>query len=1098
MRTLIKVHIGLIFFLTLMGCNGVPEKAVTANLVGETIFTPLDISPSLSTIYINQTQQFIATGGEPPYTFHVLTGPGSIDSEGLFTAASTQGISTIQVTDSNGESKSATVLVNSEMVISPAELKINISNQYTFEAIGGTPPYTFNVINGTSAITNSGEFTASSTAESIKVRVTDSTGVYAEADVAVGNGPIISPSTANVPVSTTEQFSASSGAAPLTWSITSGLGTVDNTGLFNADATNGTVKIKVTDANGFYSESTVTVFKPKKIAAGQSHTCILNQETNKVKCLGLRVNGQTGDGKFVIGDELTDMGDSLSPVYFGSSSNGHQPLIFSKGFYHGCAIFDDGMTRCWGYSVHGQNGTNTVQISTYAGVTDASILPVPMDVLSNPIVDLARKGEGLHHNCGIYQNGTLKCWGYNAYGQLGQNNTANYGTDTNTLSLYNVAVINLGQTVRKVETGANHTCAILNDYNVKCWGHNAYGQLGMQTTTNKGIAAGDMAALTLHNFTQDVVDLALGAQHTCVLLADGNVVCWGYSANGEIGQGQVTPYGDDPGENPTLLTPIPLGTGRTAIKIDAGYDHTCVVLDNNQVKCWGYNVHGELGLEDNVNRGSYGVLGDSLAEVNLGAGRTALNVFAGAFGTCVELDTHEIKCWGYNTETSVGIGLNPLLNQGDGPAEMGDNLPAVNWGSNISSIISIAVGQMSTCAHLIDNGQKVIKCIGRNDNGAVGIENFSVGDEPSDLGSNVVAVELGTTKTIVDVSAGVHHTCARFQDGTAKCWGYNSSLVLGTNGGITNYGTSGYNMGTNLSYMVIGSGVSLRKIAASKSLNYHSCALTTNNLLKCWGYNANGQLGQSTTTNLSYIPAIGSISLGAGRYATDFSTGGLHTCAVLDNGTVKCWGVNTFGGLGLGHTTTKGNLAGDMAALPVVDLGTGVLASQITSGEYHNCVITTTNKVKCWGYNGNGMLGLGHINNMGDNAGEMGNSLPYVNLGTGRTAIKIASGRHHNCAILDNKKLKCWGYNGFGDLGLESINTFGAGPMGDSLPYVNVGTGRTVIDLAIGQDHTCVVLDNNDVKCWGNNDQGQLGKGHLFRLGDEVGEMSSLTPIQVD
>ena len=126
---------------------------------------------------------------------------------------------------------------------------------------------------------------------------------------------------------------------------------------------------------------------------------------------------------------------------------------------------------------------------------------------------------------------------------------------------------------------------------------------------------------------------------------------------------------------------------------------------------------------------------------------------------------------------------------------------------------------------------------------------------------------------------------------------------------------------------------------------------------------------------------------------------------------------------------------------------------------------------------------------MGDNTGEMA-VLPTVNLGTGRTATAISAGYEHTCALLDNASVKCWGRNDYGQLGIDNTNDIGddSGEM-DVLPTVNLGTGRTATAIAAGLRHSCALLDNASVKCWGHNYYGQLGIGNTTHMGDGSGEM---------
>jgi alpha-tubulin suppressor-like RCC1 family protein len=126
------------------------------------------------------------------------------------------------------------------------------------------------------------------------------------------------------------------------------------------------------------------------------------------------------------------------------------------------------------------------------------------------------------------------------------------------------------------------------------------------------------------------------------------------------------------------------------------------------------------------------------------------------------------------------------------------------------------------------------------------------------------------------------------------------------------------------------------------------------------------------------LPAV---DLGPGRTALQLTAGDAHTCARLDDGSVKCWGFNIIGPLGLGDTQPRGDGPGEMgAALPAVDLGPGRTALQLTAGNAQTCARLDDGSVKCWGWNGSGQLGLGDTQTRGDGPGEMGAALPAVQL----------------------------------------------------------------------------------------------------------------------
>jgi alpha-tubulin suppressor-like RCC1 family protein len=280
----------------------------------------------------------------------------------------------------------------------------------------------------------------------------------------------------------------------------------------------------------------------------------------------------------------------------------------------------------------------------------------------------------------------------------------------------------------------------------------------------------------------------------------------------------------------------------------------------------------------------------------------------------------------------------------------------------------------------------------------------------------------------------------------------------------------------------------------------HTCALRYDGAVQCWGWNFAGQLGLGDTASRGDGPAemrgaLPTVALGTGRAATAIAAGSLQTCALLDNGTVKCWGDNANGQLGIGNTGDRGDQANEMGdALPAVALGTGRTATAITSGDAFSCALLDNGAVKCWG--AGAKLGQGGTADRGDGPGEMGDALPAVALGAGRTATAISAGGSHACALLDDRTVKCWGRGLYGRLGTGDENDRGDAPgeMGDALLAVPLGTDRTAVAISAGGAHTCAVLDDHAVKCWGDNFNGTLGVGDTSNRGDAPGEMGDALP----
>ncbi|MFC1643163.1 RCC1 domain-containing protein, partial [Myxococcota bacterium] len=147
-----------------------------------------------------------------------------------------------------------------------------------------------------------------------------------------------------------------------------------------------------------------------------------------------------------------------------------------------------------------------------------------------------------------------------------------------------------------------------------------------------------------------------------------------------------------------------------------------------------------------------------------------------------------------------------------------------------------------------------------------------------------------------------------------------------------------------------------------------------------------------------------------------------HTCALLDDGSIKCWGWNNLGQLGIGDTNSRGDQPGEMGnALPRVHLGADHTATAIAAGVFNTCAILETRELECWGSNSSGQLSTGDTSARGDNSGELGSHLPSINLGVDRWAQSVAVAPQHVCALRDDGQVACWGSSKHGQLGLENI-----------------------------------------------------------------------------
>jgi len=429
----------------------------------------------------------------------------------------------------------------------------------------------------------------------------------------------------------------------------------------------------------------------------------------------------------------------------------------------------------------------------------------------------------------------------------------------------------------------------------------------------------------------------------------------------------------------------------------------------------------------------------------------------------------------------------------DGNTDPGDGCSAT-----CSREIRLAAGHHYNCA-LRAAGQ--VKCWGDNSNGQLGLGDTEArGDEPDEMGSNLPEVDLGSGRTGRELALGHHHTCALLDDGSIKCWGDNDNGQLGL-GDVDARGDEPGEMGDDLPAVDLGSGRTARAVVA---VAYSTCALLDDGAVKCWGYNASGTLGLGDSEPRGDDPgdmgdALPAVDLGTGRSVRSLTAGFTHVCALLDDDSIKCWGYNTDGQLGLGDAAHRGDAEAELGDdLPTVQLGSGRSARAVYAGGYYTCALLDDGSLKCWGQNDYGQLGLGDTPmRHGDGPGEMGDALPAIDLGSGSSVRAVTPGYYFVCARFDDLSVKCWGQNNYGQLGLGDNANRGdtQGEMGDMLPAVDLGDERAAHGLALGGYHTCALLDDESIRCWGQNQLGQLGLGDTMRRGDSAGELGDALPV---
>jgi alpha-tubulin suppressor-like RCC1 family protein len=229
-----------------------------------------------------------------------------------------------------------------------------------------------------------------------------------------------------------------------------------------------------------------------------------------------------------------------------------------------------------------------------------------------------------------------------------------------------------------------------------------------------------------------------------------------------------------------------------------------------------------------------------------------------------------------------------------------------------------------------------------------------------------------------------------------------------------------------------------------------SCAILKTGAVRCWGSNDDGQLGDgSTQGRLGTLTDIAGLSPGIEAVAV----GSGYACALLSDGSIKCWGDNGAGQLGNGTTTDS--------RVPVAVLGLGGPASVLSVGRHHSCAVVAGGGIKCWGGNFSGEVGDGSLQNA---------SSAKAVLGLSDTAVAVSAGAYHSCAALTSGVVQCWGENYSGQLG--------NGTTTDSLAPVTVASLESkAVAVSASDEHTCALLDTRTVQCWGDNYAGELGDG---------------------
>jgi alpha-tubulin suppressor-like RCC1 family protein len=588
-----------------------------------------------------------------------------------------------------------------------------------------------------------------------------------------------------------------------------------------------------------YSPYMVALPVISSITVGSEHSCAIMPGDGSAKCWGQGPQGQLGDGSVAV--------QQTSPQPVSGLTNIRQLAL---GHHFSCALKNDYSVWCWGENINGVfgNGTGTGSNMPVAGASG------PYEKLS----------AGDTSVCGLKSTGLVDCWGANESGQLGNGSLTNSSTP--------VAVTGIS-TATQLASGLGFHCALLSNGTIQCWGKNTNGQLGDSTTTNRN------SPVTVPSLS-NVTAIALGdgghARHMCVI-DSGVVKCWGMNNHNQLGTGVLAP---------SVSMPQAVSGVSGAIAIQRGNEHTCALLSNNSISCWGSNRDGQLG------RGY-----SSPTPTQVTGLTNIVDVVLGENVTCALNTAGNVYCWGLNSNGQLGTGdtidkITPTIVSG------------------LTGITKIAgsgyIQSFSMCA---DNTSSV-KCWGANDSGQLGLGNTN---------NQLTPVAISGLTSLL--GGGSFHRCGVVNT-LVSCSGQNAYGQLG-------------NAGTTSSSTYLGSSILGGHVVNQISGNFGTTyGILDGGAAYSWGYGTLGNLGNGTTTSstaLTPIPSITSVTQILGSY--------LVACAVHNGGKVSCWGEGGPQlGIGGGSTQTTPQLLSSLD--PVL---------QIAGGRSHVCALGVNGQVWCWG-----------------------------------------------------------------------------------------------------------------------------------------------------
>jgi alpha-tubulin suppressor-like RCC1 family protein len=882
---------------------------------------------------------------------------------------------------------------------------------------------------------------------------------------------------------------------------------------------------------------------------GSGNDLVLVWANNRALAWGLNASGQLGDNTG--NNRLLPVPVTATGVLAGKTL-----MAIAVGGAHSLALCSDSTVAAWGYNYYGQLGDQST----------ANRL-IPVAVKSASFTPLYRKtviavAAGSHHSLALCSDGTVAAWGSNTYGELGTSAPSPGGPYVPVQVSTNSGSALYGKTVVGIAAGGMHNLALCSDGTVAAWGYNSFGQLGdngasgLQSTLPVVVDTSTNSPLN----GKTVVAIAAGYYHSLALCSDGTVAAWGYNYAGQLGDSTTTSRSVPVAVNTTSGSAL---YGRTIVAIAAGYIYSLALSTDGILAAWGDNFYGQLG--DNTTTARHApVAVNTVSGVSALYGKTPVAIGVGEGHSLALCATGTVAAWGYNNAGQLGD--NTTVNR---PAPVavkttslapGERFTRVATGGNAEHTLALAAAppapgiSVTGNSVTIPNGRSTATQADGTDFGSAGMagatamRTFTIqntGMAPLHLtGSPTVAVSglhaadftvtqppispvaglTGTTTfqvTFVPSALGMRMATLTVTNDDANGSPY-TFAVQGTGAGTVaaNYTTGDEVPLTTSGFTAIGSTVNFtlnftpepgtelmvlkntvlgfisgtfdnltngQPVGLSYSgtdynfvANYYGgngndlVLVWANQRPFAWGGNDYGQLGGNTTNAGRLIPVpVTTTGPLAGKTVVALAGGAWHSLALCSDGMLATWGRNSYGQLGDNTTTNRVVPVAVNTSTNSALYGKAVVA--LAGGVYHSLAICSDGTVAAWGADYAGQLGDNQSPGLPRTVPVAVNTASGLSALYGKAVVAIAAGEQHSLGLCSDGTVAAWGNGSLGQIGDNTRQSTRVPVAVNTASGLSALYGKTAVTIAAGIWHSLALCSDGTVAAWGDNSSGQLG-----------------------